>query len=187
MALLEFLLAKIILDESRKNWKVIGYFNDQKASENTVEISLKKKDLVKIWMYESWCRERFSTPQTPPNRTYLNMINECRLKLASKPLKRDNVAPEDRKRLPSEKKLIDEAEASEKLGDEDEQLYDDESENHQHGGTNKAIYCANTPHLMMISKKRLKDENRKTDEKEIGEKRPMTETPPPRKPKNFRG
>ncbi|GBC21977.2 hypothetical protein GLOIN_2v1780646 [Rhizophagus irregularis DAOM 181602=DAOM 197198] len=165
MALLEFLLAKIILDESRKNWKVIGYFNDQKASENTVEISLKKKDLVKIWM----------------------LLTNWKIELASKPLKRDNVAPEDRKRLPSEKKLIDEAEASEKLGDEDEQLYDDESENHQHGGTNKAIYCANTPHLMMISKKRLKDENRKTDEKEIGEKRPMTETPPPRKPKNFRG
>ncbi|EXX78499.1 hypothetical protein GLOIN_2v1777702 [Rhizophagus irregularis DAOM 181602=DAOM 197198] len=29
-------------------------------------------------------------------------------------------------------------------------------------------------------KKRLKDENRKTDEKEIGEKRPILESPPPR-------
>lgn len=47
-------LLTLKLLESRKNWKVIGYFNDQKASENTVEISLKKKDLVKIWMVRNF-------------------------------------------------------------------------------------------------------------------------------------
>uniref|UniRef100_U9ULV9 Uncharacterized protein n=1 Tax=Rhizophagus irregularis (strain DAOM 181602 / DAOM 197198 / MUCL 43194) TaxID=747089 RepID=U9ULV9_RHIID len=81
MALLEFLLAKIILDESRKNWKVIGYFNDQKASENTVEISLKKKDLVKIWMITERKKIEYARYQVSNNESERDLVREVQAKL----------------------------------------------------------------------------------------------------------
>lgn len=40
-----------------------------------------------------------------------------------------------------------------------------------------AEFCKNTPTLNDEFKNRLKDENRKTDEIEVGEKRPIVESP----------
>ncbi|GBC13271.2 hypothetical protein GLOIN_2v1780646 [Rhizophagus irregularis DAOM 181602=DAOM 197198] len=46
----------------------------------------------------------------------------------------------------------------------------------------KVLICVQSKNFSSF-KKRLKDENRKTDEKEIGEKRPILESPPPRESK----
>ncbi|RGB41438.1 hypothetical protein C1646_752113 [Rhizophagus diaphanus] len=59
----------------------------------------------------------------------------------------------------------------------DEQFLDGESVSHQHSGTNEILREYTTFNDNFT--KRLKDENRKTDEKEIGEKRPILESPPP--------
>lgn len=50
----DFAAAFIKIIKITQNWKVIGYFNDQKGMENAVELSLKDNDREKVWMVRNF-------------------------------------------------------------------------------------------------------------------------------------
>ncbi|RGB41351.1 hypothetical protein C1646_795107 [Rhizophagus diaphanus] len=89
------LKVKCPLSIFNKNWKVIGYFRDQSATEQAMELSLKKNKLNEVWMVRNFktvyrsdkdnkehAREKARVPeenvlmpQTPPNKIYMELVN----------------------------------------------------------------------------------------------------------------
>ncbi|PKY60657.1 hypothetical protein RhiirA4_432226 [Rhizophagus irregularis] len=47
---MEYTAAFIKIIKITQNWKVIGYFSNQKMMENAVELAMSKNDLAKVWM-----------------------------------------------------------------------------------------------------------------------------------------
>ncbi|CAB4438344.1 unnamed protein product [Rhizophagus irregularis] len=96
---MEYTAAFIKIIKITQNWKVIGYFSNQKMMENAVELAMSKNDLAKVWMvhnlktvYKSGKSDQakpssklplknsspevnVSLSQTPPNRIYMELVN----------------------------------------------------------------------------------------------------------------
>ncbi|PKY56784.1 hypothetical protein RhiirA4_477328 [Rhizophagus irregularis] len=125
-----------------KNWKVIGYFKDQKAMEEAVEDSCTYGDIMKIWMVRNKKTIYRGGKENKKTKTKLNKKLEAKDKLPTYPSS-SVLTPKKKENKMPEKELSDEEEVVKiiknwRLDDEEEEKNNnDSSTNRQPAPLNK--------------------------------------------------